>query len=179
MKGEDVTTDREKFDLQLSIQNNSTLVPGTKGYLKLQKLKKENKYYIRVYDESANFWRYLESKDNNDNYNNGRKRPISNLLKDYPTVRCKFTIGSWTGTPFSVDNIFQTVYFKTEDARFMVVGTFNGWAYDLINGISIRFLKRGVGVRNHAQFYMYIPPKIGLGGEDDDFVPRKEYKCVG
>ena len=180
MKGEDVTTDREKYDLQLSIQNNSTLVPGTKGYLKLQKLKKEDKYYIRVYDESANLWRYLESKDNNDNYNNNdRKRPISHLLKDYPTVRCKFTIGSWTGTPFSVDNIFQTVYFKTEDARFMVVSTFNGWAYDLINGISLRFLDRGVGVRDHAQFYMYIPPKIGSVGEDDDFVPRKEYKCVG
>ena len=30
MKGADVTTDREKFDLQLSIENNKIMVPGQK-----------------------------------------------------------------------------------------------------------------------------------------------------
>ena len=96
MKGADVKTDQEKFDLHLSIENNKILVPDSKGYVKLQKLKKENKYYIRVYNKTNDKWMYLESVDNNDNYNN-RGRPVSSLLKPFPTVRCKFT--AWTATP--------------------------------------------------------------------------------
>ena len=176
-KASTVTTDKEKFDLQLSIQQNKTLVPGIGAYLKLQKLKKEDKYYIRVYDKTNNIWKYLQSVNNNDNYNNGG-RPISSLLVKYPTVRCKFTIASNTNTPFSVDNIYQDVYFKTEDGRLMVVGVWNGWAMDWGGGISIRFLLREEG-RPHSKFSMYIVPNISLDGGDDDFVPRKEYKCVG
>ena len=61
----------------------------------------------------------------------------------------------------------------------MVLGRHNGRFWDVFGGYSIRFLKRPWGIiERHGNFTMYIPPKMGLG-EDDNFVPRKEYKCVG
>lgn len=135
-------------------------------YLKLQKIPNSEQYYIRVKNATTNKWRYLRSR--NDNY----LIDPEDILTDYPTGVNRFTIKNLDTGEFNINSIKQFVTIEGSTGKNLCIGTWDDYVY---GAYGMRYLSKGA--ESDWKFLMYIE-NIDVGdGEEEDFVPQKEYTC--
>lgn len=142
-------------------------------YIKLQKIKDTNEYYIRV-KTSENLttgggtWGYLRSKNNNHLIHN----PVNHHIVDtYPSGVNRFKIEGIDG-PFDKSKDIQKVKIVAQNGRKLSIGTWDDNVYSLFG---MRFLTGGAD--NDYTWKVFIDVGSAVG-EQDEFTPRKPYKCV-
>ena len=142
-------------------------------YIKLQKIKDTNEYYIRVKtSEDLNTgdgtWGYLRSKNNNHLIRN----PIhSNIVDTYPSGVNRFKIEGIDGA-FDKSKKMQKVKIVAQNGRKLSFGRWDDYVFGLFG---MRFLNGGSDYDYTWNVYIDVGSAVG---EQEVFTPRKPYKCV-
>ena len=142
-------------------------------YIKLQKIKDTNEYYIRVktYENlttGEGTWKYLRSKNNNHLIHN----PVEAHIGDnYPSGVNRFKIEGIDG-PFVKNQDHQKVKIVAQNGRKLSIGT---WDDSLYSIFGMRFLTSGAD--SDYTWKVFFDGGSALR-EQDEFTPRKPYKCV-
>jgi hypothetical protein len=142
-------------------------------YIKLQKIKDTNEYYIRV-KTSENLttgdgtWGYLRSTNNNHLIRN----PVNARIVDtYPSGVNRFKIEGIDG-PFDKSKQMQKVKIVAQNGRKLSFGRWDDHRYSLFG---MRFLRGGKDYDYTWNVYIDVGSAVG---EQEVFTPRKPYKCV-